>query len=102
MPPKAQWGPEQKNALNHGFREFHWNPLETDGKTINALISSVPEIKQVLQPFFSQAQGGLKSTNNQLHTHFKTAGGEFMTSQAREGIRTSTAERGASSVERGV
>lgn len=93
MPPKKQsgnFGEVQKAALQKGFSSHAWDPSLTDGKSINALIKSVPEIFEVLRPWFSKAQGGTKENNNSIYTHFKTQASEYITNIAsKEGVRIS-------------
>lgn len=90
MPPKkqqVQWSEEHKEALLKGFRDYQWDPACEDGATINKIIKSVPELFKVLQPFFSTAQGGTKSNNNQIYQHYKLQGSEYILSVARAGTR---------------
>jgi len=99
MPPKTKqvtWKPTHAELLQKGFREHGWDPEETDGKRINAIIKSEKAIFEELQPFFNKTEGGTKKTNNQIYTHYKTQGSEFITAQARTGIRRTS---GASCVD---
>jgi hypothetical protein len=61
---KATWTPEHAAKLQAGFRDHNWDPDVKDGKEINKIIKSVPEIFAVLKPFFSESEGGTRRTNN--------------------------------------
>lgn len=68
MPPKkmiAVWGEDQVKALLKGFRELQWDPEETEGRKINALLKKLPDNDfSKIQFWFSRAQGGTKADNN--------------------------------------
>ena len=91
MPPKAKpaqrWGNDEKEAILKGFRERGWDPSETDGKKINKVLKSEPDLFKVLKPFFSLSDGGSKTSNNQLYQHYKDLGCEFILLRTRSGIR---------------
>lgn len=78
--------PVHTQALQSGFQEKGQNPHETDGKPINATIKSDQEIFAILQPFFSQADGGTKSNNNLIYGHYKTQACEYIIYLATRGI----------------
>ena len=91
MPPKKiaeRWGIAHKNAILKGFRECDWDPMETSGKNINALIKSAPPaILSILKPHFSTSDGGTKANNNTLYQHYKDIGCEFIVERTRAGWR---------------
>jgi len=86
----VKWDKEHKLALLKGFEEEDWDPLETDGKTINATIQSVPELFEILKPFFSVSDGGDKKNNTQIYDHYKKFGCEYIVKRTRAGIRRDT------------
>jgi len=91
MPPKKQkattFSNEHKEALQRGFKEFNWDPYETDGRQIKRIIESCPELLVVLKPLFGTSDGGTKANNNSLYGHYKTQASEYILLCARKGIR---------------
>jgi len=95
MPPKAKaavtWSPGDTALVVKGFRELGWNPLEKDGKTINAIIKSTisqraPEYDS-LKTYFSTKEGGTRPSNNGLYKHYKDIASEYIVLLASLGIR---------------
>jgi len=91
MPPKKQkattFGSEHKEALQRGFKEFGWDPYETEGRNIKRIIESTPELLVILKPLFGTSDGGTKANNNSLYGHYKTQASEYILLCARKGIR---------------
>ena len=84
---KESFGHVHTNALQTGFKERGWDPYETQGKRINAIIKGETDLFAVLKPFFSEADGGTKRNNNSIYTHYKTQASEFIVDRALLGIR---------------
>jgi len=84
---KSTLGRGREIAIIKGFNELGWDPAETDGKKIKSTIQSDPETFALLQHYFSTSDGGTKSNNNQLYSHYKDIGCEWITGQTRAGNR---------------
>jgi len=99
MPPKKpipkRWGDEHKQAILKGFREHNWDPQETSGAKINECIKNTPDLLAILQRFFSINDGGTKTSNNQLYTHYKDLGCEFIVAKTRASFRRQSESEGA-------
>lgn len=91
MPPKKQsvlWTAEHAAVIiQRGFRELGRDPHETGGKEINTIIKGDQASFEILQPFFSKAQGGTKGDNNQIYSHYKNQASEYITLLAKCGTR---------------
>jgi hypothetical protein len=91
MPPRKKlmtWKPEHASLLQSGFTLHNWDPEATEGRAINNIIKSSLEIFDKLKPFFfSVAEGGEKSNNNQIYAHYKAQASEYITSLAHGGMR---------------
>jgi len=93
MPPKVatRWGQEHKDAILAYFRktdEERWDPQETSGPKIKAILKSADQATlKLLQPHFSVSDGGTKANNNTLYQHYKDLGCEFIVELTRTGWR---------------
>ena len=83
------WGNKQNLAFQRGFKDKGWDPHLTDGKKIRQTVINEPDIFAEVKPWFSQKDGGTKSNNNTIYTHFKTQASEYITLLAKIGIRRS-------------
>ena len=84
MPPNnggLVFGPAQKEALQRGFEEFHWDPEIQQSNQIIATIKSVPELHQMLLPWFSRAHGGTKPNNGSITGHYKRQASRYLKQQ---------------------
>ena len=88
-PNSRSYTPVHKEALQAGFNEHNWDPHETEGKKIKAIIKGTRELFDVLRPLFSTSDGGTKKNNNAIYTHYKTQASEYITAQATLGVRRS-------------
>jgi hypothetical protein len=86
------WDSAHHAALyQKGFRELHWDPLETSGPAIKLIIEQAIAADadfEGLRWLFSTKLGGEKDSNNNLYYHYKSEASEYITQLARIGIRS--------------
>ena len=86
----TKWDDVHKQAILEGFKEYGWDPKETEGKTINSTIKSVLDLFETLQPSFSKTGGGEKQNNMRIYDHYKKLGCEYIVVRTRAGVRRNT------------
>mgnify|MGYP006360389313 FL=1 len=87
----TSWDANHAALYQRGFRDLQWDPLETKGPAIKAIIEeaiSADSAFETLRWLFSKASGGEKDSNSGLYYHYKEEASEYITQLARIGIRS--------------
>ena len=87
----TSWDASHAALYQKGFRDLHWDPLETKGLAIKDIIEGAISTDgdfESLRWLFSKTQGGEKDSNSNLYYHYKEEASEYITQLARIGIRS--------------